>query len=363
MKISKFTIVILLFLSPLCLLSQVSDYQMFREAGLASFKKGQYRRATFNFNVAKQSKDCPAKNDLQQWLKKSAKCEKLVAKGDQLYLAGSFSQAKSHYRKVVELNPDDRHCQDRIAEIKKDLNPPKDMILVDGGEFQMGNYNGEADEKPVHTVKLKSFYIDKYEVTNEEYCKFLNEMGNQTEEDALWIDIEDEDCGLMYKNGKYRPKPGLAKHPVLDVNWYGSRAYAKWAGKRLPTEAEWEFAARGGTKSQNYTYSGSSTASDVAWFDENSNESTHVVGSKKPNELGIYDMSGNVFEWCADWYTRDYYLHSAPENPQGPERGEHRIIRGGSWVEIDSQIHSTLRNYNPATTYNYAVGFRCVLDL
>jgi formylglycine-generating enzyme len=238
----------------------------------------------------------------------------------------------------------------------------EDMIFVEGGTFMMGSENGDYDEVPVHKVELSSFYIDKYEVTNEEFCEFLNELGNREEGGKLWLEIDDEDCLIMEENGIFRPEPGKAKNPVIEVSWYGAKSFAKWAGKRLPTEAEWEYSARGGQKSKHFLYSGSNVATDVAWYDANSGGKTHPVGLLKPNELGIYDMSGNVWEWCSDWYSDQYYENSPVKNPQGPKDKDFKLLRGGAWVSIADQVRSTIRDYAYPTSTYYLNGFRCVKD-
>lgn len=239
----------------------------------------------------------------------------------------------------------------------------KDMILVEGGTFMMGSNNGDYDEVPVHKVQLSSFYIDKYEVTNEQFCKFLNEKGNQSEGGALWLEIDDEDCHITQVGGKFIPKKGREKHPVIEVSWYAAVKYAEWLGKRLPTEAEWEYAARGGQKSNNFKYAGSNDAALVACFDDNSDGNTFPVGQLKPNELGIYDMSGNVWEWVNDWYADDYYKKSETKNPKGPNAIDFKILRGGSWVSIEDQLRVSIRDYAyPYNTY-YLNGFRCVRNV
>ncbi len=192
------------------------------------------------------------------------------------------------------------------------------MVFVKGGTFQMGqpdpDIGGDGysdDEQPVHEVTVSDFYIGKYEVTNAQYCKFLNEKGNQEEGGRLWLASHYEGYLIEKQGQQYAPKAGYQNHPVVYVTWYGARAYCEWAGGRLPTEAEWEYACRGGIHSAGYQYSGSNTIDDVAWYYSNSRSRAHIVGSKQPNELGLYDMSGNVWEWCADWYGEDYYSRSA----------------------------------------------------
>jgi sulfatase modifying factor 1 len=162
------------------------------------------------------------------------------------------------------------------------------MVYVQGGDFNMGSSNGGYDhEKPVHKVHVDGFYMDKYEVTNTQFCSFLNVKGNQSEGGVTWLDIKDTRCRIETRNNRYVPKRGYENHPVTEVNWYGAGAYARWAGKRLPTEAEWEYAARGGSQTRGYKYSGSNNAGTVAWYSANSGHKTHPVGTKQPNELGL----------------------------------------------------------------------------
>ena len=188
------------------------------------------------------------------------------------------------------------------------------MIRVEGGTFQMGATTEQGsvaydNEKPVHQVTLSPYYIGETEVTQE-----------------LWE-------AVMGSNpSTYKGK----KHPVEMVSWNDCQEFirklnAKTGGQfRLPTEAEWEYAARGGKKSNGYKYSGSNTIDDVAWYTETTHdEGTHDVKTKQTNELGLYDMSGNVLEWCQDWI--DYYSSSSQSDPKGPLSGSDRVIRGGSW--------------------------------
>jgi formylglycine-generating enzyme required for sulfatase activity len=166
------------------------------------------------------------------------------------------------------------------------------MVFVEGGTFQMGS-NSDYNELPVHTVTVSSFYMDKTEVTQAEYRKVMGK--NPSRFSGC------DDC------------------PVESVSWHDANEYAKKVGKRLPTEAEWEYAARGGSKSKGYTYSGSNGIDAVGWYDDNSDDKTHPVAQKQPNELGLYDMSGNVWEWCSDRYGS--YSSSPQNNPQGPNSG------------------------------------------
>ena len=215
------------------------------------------------------------------------------------------------------------------------------MIYVEGGTFNMGSNDGGEDEKPVHEVTVNSFYISKYEVTQKEWISIMGNNPSNFKGDSL---------------------------PVENVSWDKVQEFIKKfnqkTGKnyRLPTEAEWEYAARGGKKSKGYKYSGSNNINDVAWHSSNSSSKTHEVGTKQPNELGIYDMSGNVWEWCSDWYGENYYGSSPSNNPKGPNSGDYRVLRGGSWGDLDDLSRSAVRySYDPGFR-DYGLGFRLVQD-
>lgn len=247
--------------------------------------------------------------------------------------------------------------------------PLPDFVPVAGGTFQMGSNDGGSDEQPIHTVTLSSFEISKYEVTNSQFCEFLNDIGcnsngnyNDPEYGNVeYIDMDDGVVQIDYTGGQFVPENGKEDFPVIEVSWYGANAFALWAGERLPTEAEWEFAARGGNQSDGYTYSGSNNVDDVAWYEGNSGGHTHEVGTKAPNELGIYDMSGNVYEWCHDWYDENYYSGSPENNPQGPESGTHRVLRGGSWLNNGADYCRVANRYRYNPVFSYDIfGFRLV---
>ncbi len=246
-----------------------------------------------------------------------------------------------------------------------------DKVFVKGGTFKMGSPDGEGgdDEHPQHQVTLNDFYIGKYEVTNALYAKFLNEKGNQIEEGTNWLKINVSYCQIEQVDGTFQPKKGKENYPVICVTWFGAKAYAEWVGGRLPTEAEWEYAARGGQESKGYKYAGSNNVDEVAWYDKNSTNpdnpmlkgrGTNIVGKAKANELGIHDMSGNVFEWCSDWYGN--YSGEAVSNPQGPKNGSDRILRGGCWDTEDKTCGIVFRDYNYPNSANDVNGFRVVYE-
>ena len=247
-----------------------------------------------------------------------------------------------------------------------------EFVKVEGGSFEMGSSSGNDDESPVHEVTLNSFSMSKYEITNRQYCAFLNEKGNQSEGGTEWIRLDGiyvDKCRISRESDRFVVESGYEDHPVIYVSWYGARAYCTWLSSkirkevRLPTEAEWEYAARGGNKSKGYTYSGSNTLGEVAWYRDNSRLEVHKVGGKSPNELGLYDMSGNVWEWCSDWYDEDYYSSSPSRNPKGPSLGDYKVLRGGSWMPFASDCRVAFRDdCSPAYPFvNF--GFRVALPL
>ena len=189
------------------------------------------------------------------------------------------------------------------------------MKNVKGGSFTMGGT--EYYEKPAHSVTISSFKMSKYEVSVAEYKAFCNASGRSMPPAPSWGWND--------------------QHPMVNISFDEANAYCNWlsesTGKnyRLPTEDEWEYAARGGKKSKGYTYAGSNDVDQVGWHNKNAGGQTQTCGSKKPNELGLYDMSGNVWEWCSDWYDASYYSSSPSTNPQGPPSGTVHVLRGGSW--------------------------------
>ncbi len=219
-----------------------------------------------------------------------------------------------------------------------------EMVFIKGGTFTMGNDKGELAERPEHEVQLNSFYLSKYEVTNAQFCEFLNEVGNKVEGGTPWLGFNDKHSRIEKVGDIFKPKEGYSDHPVMEVTWYGARAFCEWKGGRLPTEAEWEYAAKGGSNGDSYKFSGSNNANEVAWFGNNSGGDSHPVGLKKPNKLGLYDMTGNTWEWCYDWFSVMYYKRSPDENPSGPEEGKYKIIRGGGWTSLGfSNLYNTVR--------------------
>ena len=222
--------------------------------------------------------------------------------------------------------------------------PPEGMVLVPGGRYRIGSEDGDADERPAREVLLDPFFIDTHEVTNAEFARFVEATGYATE-------------------GSWRQHAGRGRerHPVTAVTWNDARAYAEWAGKRLPTEAEWEVAARGGLAGKPFpngdSLEGSAVFGEI--FEGTESTKTAPVGSLASNGYGLYDMAGNVAEWCADYYARDAYARADELNPHGPARGAARVVRGGSWNDLAEEIRVANRVEMTPTIIGHVFGFRC----
>lgn len=222
------------------------------------------------------------------------------------------------------------------------------MILVEGGTFKMGSEDGEKDEQPVHDVTLSDYYIGEMEVTKE-----------------LWNAVKSGSSSSLYNEKK--PCTEMTYRECLEwIKLLNQKTGYKF---RLPTEAEWEFAARGGNKSQGYRYSGSNNLSQVAWWNGNSNNKLHDVGMLTPNELGIYDMSGNAWEWCSDWYDKDFYKTSPEKNPsknrkeKGDNRVAKRVARGGCTNYGDKYCTVSYRYHCSSESRESRGGFRLVMEV
>ena len=225
------------------------------------------------------------------------------------------------------------------------------MMLIPAGKFQMGSNSGSSDESPVHSVYVDAFYMDKYEVTNAKYAAFLNAKGEHAEFGRIWFDVFNHFKGrINLVGGTYRAEAGYEDHPVVEVSWYQAMAYASWADKRLPTEAEWEKAARGGLVDKTYSW-GDTIDSTKANYNGNIGDTT-PVGEYPANAYGLYDMCGNVWEWCLDEYQSDFYANSPDRNPIAggasindildnyttSTASTARVWRGGSWFNTAQAV-------------------------
>jgi formylglycine-generating enzyme required for sulfatase activity len=269
------------------------------------------------------------------------------------------------------------------------------MVYVPAGAFRMGSTDTEIDavvtqceemhggdcardwqqeESPAHSVALDSYWIDQAEVTNAQYAAFLNKQGNQVEGGVAWLELSDDDCLIELMGAQYRPRVGYADHPVTQVSWYGASAYCAWVGGRLPTEAEWEYAARGehryiypwgdvfdGARANfcdiNCRYSHRQIEYDDGW-EETAPVGQFVAGA---SWCGALDMAGNVWEWIADWYGE--YPAEQQINPTGPSTGAYRVVRGGSYRSDPTHLRASDRpNGQPGDRSSF-VGFRCAMPL
>ncbi len=223
-----------------------------------------------------------------------------------------------------------------------------EMVAVNGGTFTMGDEwgIGNTDELPTHEVTIKSFSISQTEVTVAQYRYYCKATGVAMPKEPSW----------GWQNN----------HPIVNVTWYDAINYADWLSDkldqivRLPYETEWEYAARGGGETKGYKYSGSSSMADVGWYSDNSDNQIHTVASKNSNELGLYDMSGNIWEWCMDIYDEDYYINSPKNNPKGAIKGDKRVVRGGSFNDGAAYSRVANRRLDSPEHVVYSSGFRVV---
>ncbi len=316
---------------------------------------------------------------------------------------------KSYEKELAAGHPPSTPQPSPVAKVTPKPTPlpakPDDMIFIDSGKFTMGSSekdiqsavnmskdagwteverNWFTDELPAHEVYVKGFYIDKYEVTNEKFKKFVDSTGYKTDaeregfsvlwEGADWKKVSDADWA--HPLGAGSSVKGKMDHPVVHVTWNDAKAYATWARMRLPSEAEWEYACSGTDKkifpwgnkwNDNYCNNARLNLSYLVGFmpDFFNGRGTIPVG-KIPDgasPFGVMDMSGNVWEWCSDWYSKDYYNYSPSENPKGPEKGEKKILKGGSWYyENPAYLRASIKLAEFPGTRNFMIGFRCVKD-
>ena len=234
-----------------------------------------------------------------------------------------------------------------------------EVAAVKGGPFKLG---GE------HSVTLPDFFMGKYPITNSQYALFLQDYGSdevKSGEHAGQKMFGEYPSGIQQIEGAWQSAPGFEDHPVIVVSWYGAVEYCNWLSKKtghqyhLPSEAEWEYAASGGPKSKGFPFAGGHKLKQVGWYEKNSHGQTSPVGLKQPNELGLYDMSGNVFEWCADHWHENY--EGAPNGGRAWVTGgdaTRRVFRGGSWVINDYYCRVAYRYRYYVNDWSYNIGFR-----
>jgi serine/threonine-protein kinase len=275
-----------------------------------------------------------------------------------------------------------------IIELSENEADGAEMVFLPAGEFPMGSEDSiaEDDEAPEHTVFVDAFWIYKHEVTNAQFAAFLNAEGNQEEGGVTWLDAESFEVRIHQSEGTWVPDEGYEAHPVVEVNWFGADAYCQWAGGRLPTEAEWEKAARG-TDERTYPWGNSEITGErvnycdinCSWINHRDNKQDDGYSETSPvgnypegaSPYGALDMAGNVWEWVYDWYDANYYSQSGnTNNPQGPEDTGEKVLRGGAYDLSQYLVYGTSGLWNlrasdrlkryPGITSNLN-GFRCVL--
>ncbi|MDR3193872.1 MAG: formylglycine-generating enzyme family protein, partial [Tannerella sp.] len=239
-----------------------------------------------------------------------------------------------------------------------------EMITVKGGTFTMGctseQQDCDSDELPAHQVTVGDFRLSRTSITYPQYVEFLNAANVPPDArlngHRMFIQGHSP---VKYRDGKWYLSMDMPNRPMVHTTWWGAYEYCRWAGGRLPTEAEWEYAARGGAKSNGYRYAGGNNSDEVSWCSPESRGGVGDVARKKPNELGLYDMSGNVWEWCSDWYGD--YPAGAQTNPTGPETGWNKVQRGGSGDAEAPYCRVSFRYASdPEVSMNY-IGFRLLL--
>jgi formylglycine-generating enzyme required for sulfatase activity/predicted Ser/Thr protein kinase len=294
------------------------------------------------------------KEELKQILNEKIKIHLKRKEYEPVYLATS---ELNHYF------PHKKH----FADFKKSEKPllkksPIKWIFVKEGTFDMGDF--QRHSQLVHEVSVNGFKMTDTPITNEQFCRFLNSQGNKNEGGQLWIKIDSVYSRIGYVDGEYYYRDPYGSFPVYEVSWWGAQRYCEWEGGRLPTEAEWEYAARSRGLHHQWA-TGNEISKDTSNYlvdqDDNFWKSVYPVKSFPPNKIGLYEMSGNILEWCFDWYHKDYYKDGLKDNPRGPKISDTKVVRGGAWCFSKDQARTFYRGAaKPATRNNY-IGFRAVL--
>jgi formylglycine-generating enzyme len=229
------------------------------------------------------------------------------------------------------------------------------MVVIPAGEFLLGSESGYPNERPVHRVFVEAFALAQHPVTNAQYERFMRDTGHR----VPYLDDARAEADNWDREKRIYPT-GHEQHPVVLVSWHDAHAYCEWAGGRLPTEAEWEKAARGGLDEKLYPW-GDEIDPSLANYDNR--DGTTPVESYPPNGYGLYDMAGNVWEWVTDWYDATYYQRSPQQNPQGPEKGTVRVLRGGAWLLFPQFCRVAYRFRNSPDFRFPLIGFRLAHSL
>jgi len=286
------------------------------------------------------------------------------------------------------LNKEWEKKEPKAGDIWRDPVMEMEFVFIKGGCFEMGDNfgDGNEDERPVHEICVDDFWMGKYEVRVGEFRKFVNDMSYRAEAERVdgcfyWTGSKwEKDKGRNWRDPGFQSDD---RHPVVCVSWNDAVTFARWlegkTGKkyRLPTEAEWEYAARSGGKKYKYSWGNGQPSGNIAdvsakrkfpaWTIWEGYDDGYVftspVGTYKPNELGLYDMTGNVWQWCQDWYDKNYYTYSQSINPEGPSYGQYRVSRGSNWSASPRQVRASTRVWVAPMLSVYSLGFRLVLPV
>lgn len=338
MKLNIYYLIFFLFFLNIETVS--AGFVEYYNAGMERFKAGDYKMAECDFKAALVSIDAPVMSNVKDMIFKSSKCKAHLDTADNLFEEELYSQAFIHFCIISKINKYDKLSRTKMSFCVRKENSLKNMVYVPAGKFIMGNNEGGYSCSPAQEVDMDGYYIDKNEVSNDEYALFLNIYGTVSQDGLKRINLDNSFCGIECINGWYYAKKGMGDMPVVAVSWYGANDYAKWQNKSLPTEAQWEYAFRDSEVSKDTLL--------------------HSVNTDVANSLGVYDMSGNVREWCSDWYWEGYFKHELGKNPEIINDNDCKSVRGGAYNKTDENVDKSERHYNLPQECLKNIGFRCV---
>jgi serine/threonine protein kinase len=290
----------------------------------------------------------------------------MIQKAKEAFVANDFMTAHKYCTRVIAIDPSNTESKQILTEcLLKLINTviTPSLVSIPAGNFIMGSDSGDDDIKPQHNVTLSAFSLSKTETTNRQFVVFMNAQDCSPEgiiKNTKIIDLM-KNKNIVYENGAFKVLTDAENLPVTCVTWDGADLFCKTFYGRLPTEAEWEYAACAG---ENFIYSGSNDLNEIAWYKDNSSDKLNNVGIKKPNAFGLYDLTGNAWEWCNDFYDPAYYSKSSSQNPSGPETGSTKVIRGGDCSSQEIVMKNKVRmSTNRSGTTGENIGFRICLSV